>query len=205
MKIGLDFDNTIVCYDQLFYDIALEKGYISPQDRIAVNKNAVRNALRAKAMEDEWTLMQGYGYGVKIKDAVAFDGAVKIIQALIKQGAELFIISHKTHFSVKGEPYDLHKAAHEWIKANIVDEKGKQLLPFDHIYFNQTKEGKLKVIDHCACDYFLDDLPEILNDPMFPKSTKAILFAPDQSQTCESNSYDQVRHWSEFYERINRI
>ena len=50
MIVGLDFDNTIVNYENLFYTIALEEGYISADvDR---SKLAVRNDLRGRDLED---------------------------------------------------------------------------------------------------------------------------------------------------------
>ena len=44
MIVGIDFDNTIVCYDSLFYNIALEKGLIP--SNISKSKNSVRDYLR---------------------------------------------------------------------------------------------------------------------------------------------------------------
>ena len=44
MHIGIDFDNTIVCYDKVFHKVAIEKGLI-PED-IPPSKNNVRDHLR---------------------------------------------------------------------------------------------------------------------------------------------------------------
>ena len=44
MIIGLDFDNTIVSYDELFHRVALEGGLV-PGD-LPVRKEAVRDYLR---------------------------------------------------------------------------------------------------------------------------------------------------------------
>ena len=55
MRIGVDFDNTIVCYDEVFHRVALERKLISPSLR--VNKGAVRDHLRTIGREDAWTEM----------------------------------------------------------------------------------------------------------------------------------------------------
>ena len=58
MHLGVDFDNTIVCYDALFHKVARERNLI-PSD-VPVNKSDVRNHLRRVGNEDAWTAMQGY-------------------------------------------------------------------------------------------------------------------------------------------------
>ena len=44
MHIGIDFDNTIVCYGKVFHKVAVEKGLI-PED-MSPSKNNVREHLR---------------------------------------------------------------------------------------------------------------------------------------------------------------
>ena len=205
MKIGLDFDNTIVSYDRLFYDIALQKGYIRVEDAVSVTKNAVRDALRAKDMEEEWIWMQGYGYGFKIRDATPFDGAVDVIRALQKTGAELFIVSHKTRYPFRGERYDLHEAARQWIKSYLVDETGRELLRPGNVFFNLTKAEKINRIGQCGCDFFLDDLQEILSDPLFPKHTQGILFAPAPPSASHNATHRRINHWNGLYDLVNRV
>ena len=51
MVLGLDFDNTIINYNELFHKIAFEKNLI-PAD-LPKEKNAVRNYLRENEIENE--------------------------------------------------------------------------------------------------------------------------------------------------------
>ena len=44
MLVGLDFDNTIVCYDRLFHRLARERGLIP--EHVPATKGAVRDHLR---------------------------------------------------------------------------------------------------------------------------------------------------------------
>ena len=53
MRIGIDFDNTLVCYDRLFHRAALDAGLIPAQ--VAQSKNAVRDFLRKDGREPAWT------------------------------------------------------------------------------------------------------------------------------------------------------
>ena len=53
MNVGIDFDNTIVSYDKVFYAVALEQSLI-PQE-IKESKMAVRDYLRSIDENDIWT------------------------------------------------------------------------------------------------------------------------------------------------------
>ena len=54
--IGLDFDNTLISYDQLFFACALECGLIP--ESLSADKIAVRDHLRESGREDMWTRLQ---------------------------------------------------------------------------------------------------------------------------------------------------
>ncbi len=108
MRIGLDLDNTIVCYDRLFADLAVEQGLLEPGE--ADDKTAVRNALRARDREDAWTLLQGLAYGPRMGEAQAFDGALEFLDAARAAGLRLCVISHRSRRPYAGPPYDLHDA-----------------------------------------------------------------------------------------------
>ena len=80
MKIGIDFDNTLVCFDELFYRAAMEKKLIPAF--LPTSKEQVRDYLRKQKKEDLWTELQGYVYGVLIKDAPAFEGVDEFMKVL---------------------------------------------------------------------------------------------------------------------------
>ena len=69
MRIGIDFDNTIVSYDALFHKVAREQGVVPPNT--PANKLAVRDYLRQIGKEDLWTEMQGYVYGERMDEVRA--------------------------------------------------------------------------------------------------------------------------------------
>lgn len=171
MLIGVDFDNTIVCYDEIFFRVAREEGLI-PFD-LQPSKNAVRDYLRSEGMEGLWTKMQGIVYGKRILEAKPFPGALEFFQKASKLG-EIFIISHKTRYPYKGEIFDLQKAARDWLNSwGFYDFLGRE-----RIFFEETKEKKIKRISFQKCSHFIDDLSDLLEDESFPVAVEALLFSP---------------------------
>ncbi len=193
MLIGIDFDNTIVSYDKLFYKVALEGSYI-PED-LEPTKLHVRDYLREVDKEDVWTEMQGYVYGARMDEADAFSGVFEFMRWATDSGIKLAIVSHKTKYPFLGKRYNLHNAARKWIEANLHDEKS-HFINDDHIFFELTKEEKLDRIRSLACNYFIDDLPEILLSPNFPGKVDKILFDPMRNKENLPNTVN-VNHWDE--------
>lgn len=176
MRIGFDFDNTIVSYDALFYKVAWEQGVIDAS--VPANKLAVRDFLRAANKEPIWTEMQGHVYGARMNEAAAYPNVIAAIKRMKKAGHTLAIMSHKTRYPYLGTQYDLHAAAREWIGRYLRDEDDA-LISDEQIFFELTKEEKLERIKSFGCDIFIDDLPEILLSPHFPAVTKRFLFDPE--------------------------
>jgi hypothetical protein len=197
MLIGLDFDNTIVCYDQLFHKVAVEKKLIPVT--VPPNKIAVRNYLRSINKEEIWTEMQGYVYGERMQEAEPFSGVLNFIQKSKESGHQLCIISHKTQFPFLGPKYDLHLSAIEWIQTKLCSKTGEPLFLENEYFFKVSKDEKVKQIKDCGCDIYVDDLPEILMNDLFPKSTIKFLFDPelhysqiDYPQFKVNFSWDQI-------------
>lgn len=170
LHIGIDFDNTIVCYDDVFFRAALEKKLIP--DTLSQSKTQIRDYFRAQQREDEWTELQGYVYGARMDLARPFPGVEPFFHSCRKEGIKLSIISHKTRHPYLGPKYDLHAAAKKWLE--------KQ--PFFHSeitpFFELTLPEKLERIEKEQCDFFIDDLPELLNEAQFPAKVAKILFDP---------------------------
>lgn len=176
--IGVDFDNTIVCYDALFHKVCRERGLI-PED-VPVNKSDVRNFLRRAGREDDWTEMQGYVYGARMSEAVPYPGVIEFFRSVRSRGNQLCIISHKTKTPFRGAAYDLHRAAFDWLEAkNFLSPTGAGLT-LEDVHFEITKEAKIERIRSRGCQDFIDDLPEFLLEPGFPVATRRILFDPNK-------------------------
>lgn len=178
MRIGLDFDNTIVSYDALFHKVALEQDVIPKTT--PVNKLAVRDFLRTEDKEAIWTEMQGYVYGARMDEADSYPGVIDFIRLARSAGHTLAIVSHKTKYPYLGQQHDLHASARAWIE-RYLSEDGIALIPETQVFFELTKEAKLSRIATFACDIFIDDLPEILSADNFPAATRRFLFDPEKN------------------------
>lgn len=200
MRIGIDFDNTIVCYDGLFHRVALEQGHIDPS--IPVSKGHVRDAMRQAGREPEWTALQGLVYGARMSEADPFPGVREFFRRAQERRIELVIISHKTPRPFAGPPYDLHAAALGWLEAQGFFDAADLGLGRDRVHLIPTKEGKLARIGELACNAFIDDLPEILSEPSFPARVERILFDPSGRHGVPAGwrsypSWDAMRAWLE--------
>ncbi len=176
MIIGVDLDNTIVCYDTLFLKIAKESNLIAHE--MPATKKSVRDYLRQTGRENAWTELQGYVYGEGMKQAVPFEGAYDFFTECAKRKIPVFIISHRTPHPVSGKPFDLHHTASLWLKQNSFYDTEKTGLSDENVFFEQTQEEKIKRILAMQCDFFIDDLYEFLTSTDFPPLTKKILFDP---------------------------
>ncbi len=191
MKIGVDFDNTIVCYDHIFHTIAVEKGIIPPS--VEPIKEEVRNYLRKAGKEELWTELQGYVYGPAITRAPAFEGVKDFFVMCKKNNIRAVIISHKTKEPFLGPKYDLHKHALEWIEKNCFF--GSEIgLTRDDVFLELTKEEKAKRIEKENCTHFIDDLPEFLSENYFPNKVSKILFDPNNKYSSDGKLI-QLSSW----------
>ena len=174
--IGIDFDNTIVCYDDVFQAIAVEQGLVPPH--AATSKTAIRDHLRSVGQEDRWTELQGTIYGPRMMDAPPFPGVVEFFAACRAAGMPVAIVSHRTRFPYLGERHDLHAAARDWLARHGFHDPAGIGLPVERVFFEETKEAKLARIAEVGCTHFIDDLPELLAHPLFPATVRRILFDP---------------------------
>ncbi len=185
LVIGVDFDNTIVSYEGVFYLAALERNLI-PSD-LPPSKGSIRDYFRSSGREDLWTELQGYVYGAKMDSAQPYPEVSSFFALCAEKKIPTYIISHKTRCPYLGPPYDLHSSAKEWLKQHAF------LSP---AFFELTLEEKLKRISHERCEVFVDDLPEVLEHADFPKGVRKILFDPHR-RSGPSESYESVKNWEE--------
>lgn len=191
IRLGLDFDNTLVTYDYVFYKTALENKLI-PKD-FPKSKKRIRDFLRSRGEEDKFTLLQAEIYGKKLIDAKQADGMFKALIELKKREIELFIISHKTKYPYMGPKYNLHKAATVWLKKNNFFGTSGLSIPLENVFFELTKEDKVNKIKDLGCTHYIDDLPEILN--MIDPRIKKILYNPFNFAIKEKDTIN-MRSWN---------
>jgi hypothetical protein len=174
MLIGLDFDNTIVNYNNAIKRLALARFKLPVN--LTVNKISLRNFLRSQGREQEWTEFQGELYGPGMRFAAPYKGAIEAMHTLTAAGHNLVIISHRTRIPYAGHPYDLHASANHWIRKNLASVSS---FSNGTNYFLETQIQKINKIRELGCAAFVDDLPELFDSESFPQNTTKILFTSE--------------------------
>jgi hypothetical protein len=183
MHIGIDFDNTIVCYDEVFYQTALQQKLIPI--KFPKSKGAIRDYLRAAGKENLWTELQGTVYGLHMDQANLFPGVLEFFKVCSQKKIPTTIISHKTLFPYIGPKYNLHEAAQKWLSF----QKFSQI----PVFFELTLAEKLSRISHSECTHFIDDLPELLSEKSFPTHVNKVLFDPNDQYS--DGPYFRTTSW----------
>jgi hypothetical protein len=129
-----------------------------------------------------------------MEEAAAFPGTVEFLKWAGRQRVSVSIISHKTQYPFLGPRYDLHRAARLWVEQHLKDGARALVMPED-VHFEPSQEEKLDRIRTTACDYYIDDLPEILLAPGFPEGTRRLLFDPETHH--RDAPLKVVRSWQE--------
>ncbi len=193
IKLGLDFDNTIACYETVIEILAEELLDLPPE--VPRTKLGVRDHLRKSEREPEWSVFQGELYGPGMRYAQPFKGAVEAMLQLVDAGHQLVIVSHRSRRPYAGKPHDLHAAARGWVSEKL-QAVGLFTEDDNSVIFLESRKEKLQRISELGCYAFLDDLPEVLDAPEFPNSTKGVLFDPSGSYL-EPKGQSRISAWSE--------
>ena len=172
--LGLDFDNTLVRYDRLFHQLALEKGLI--EEPFPADKVIIRDYLRSQDKDHLFTLLQGEVYGLRLLEAAPADGMLTALGKLKQLGMSMVLVSHKTRRPYKGPAFDLHQAAWNWLEKYGFFEIDGFAWSRDQVFFEESKSTKIARIKALGCTHYVDDLPEILG--MLPNTINSILYDP---------------------------
>ena len=175
-RIGIDFDNTIVAYDEVFCAMAKRSGLIDPA--FVGNKQEVRDAIRLLPDgELAWQRLQGQVYSKGITEAKMIDGFEAFLRRCRAEGCATMVVSHKTEYGhFDPDRVSLRDAAWRWMRARgLLDDEGG--LPAANVFFESTRSEKLARIASLSCTHFVDDLEEVLSDPGFPPGVQRILLS----------------------------
>jgi hypothetical protein len=199
MLIGVDFDNTIVCYDGIFFDVALEMGLIT--EGIEKSKTAIRDYIQAHHANQAWTLLQSEVYGAHMSEARPYPGVAEFFECCRRQSVSLWIISHKSLYPAVGKAYNLHRSALAWLAENGFLRSDGALLSPERVVFAEARAEKIKQILKLGCTHFIDDLPEVFSDGDFPKNVGRILFDPRGAYPSWSSGI-HARSWKQIREML---
>ena len=176
-RLGVDFDNTVVRYDELLLREARQRGLIPPETMAC--KREIRDWIRRLPEgEREWQRLQALMYGAKIQEAAPAPGVAEFFACCRDHAVEVFIVSHKTRYAALDDrAVDLWDAAMGWMRAHrFFEAEGVGLSP-QRVYFEPTRAEKLARIKRLRCTHFIDDLEETFLEPAFPRGIRKILYA----------------------------
>lgn len=194
--IGIDFDNTIVTYDEVFFKYALKSGLILKE--VKKNKQAIRDSIkRLPGGDNEWTRLQGLVYGKHMDEARTTPGVERFFKACKKNSYKIMIISHRTVYPFRGPRVNLQMAAKRWLENK--DFLTKFGLTRKDIVFAQTLKGKIEQIARKKCAYFIDDLKEVLTHPDFPRGVGKVLYSQKDNEELPEDIM-RFKDWDEITE-----
>jgi hypothetical protein len=176
MRIGIDFDNTIAGFDEVFIDSARRMGWVD--DHFIGQKRTLRDAIRRMPDgEIKWQELQGRVYGAAMPMAQLIAGVDTFLKRCHETGQKVFIVSHKTEYGhYDPQRINLRQAALEWMMERGFFRTDGFGVALKDVYFEASRDEKLRRIDSLECSVFIDDLEEVLLDPGFPKGVRRILF-----------------------------
>jgi hypothetical protein len=176
--IGIDLDNTIINFDRLIFSVSYDLQYIDKN--IPRNKTAIRDRIWTLPDGDfKWQKVQSIVYGSKITEAGLFPGVRRFLKQTVKKKIPVYIVSHKKLFTGKSDSgINLRDKAREFLSLNSVSGDKGGFIPQKDVYFENSREDKIRRIIKLKCTHFIDDLPETFAHVMFPRETVRILFDP---------------------------
>ena len=180
MHIGLDFDNTIACYDQSFIKAATGRNLLPPN--WSGGKRALRDFLRDKGDvgEQEWQVLQGRVYGKLMPEAKLKPGVGWFLLFCKARKIPVSIVSHKTEYSPKDPArIPLRSAALQWMTVKGFFDSNVYGLKEDKIFFESTRRQKVERIKSLGCTHFVDDLLEVFQEENFPRDVEKLLYDPE--------------------------
>jgi len=201
MRVGIDFDNTIISYDEVFRSVAQDWGLID--DSVSARKQSIRDHIRLLPDGDfKWQRLQGHVYGKGISGACMFEGVDSFLSRCRSEGCTVLVVSHKTKYGHYDSDFvNLREAAINWMDAHGFFHDAGYHIPIENIYFEESRAEKLARIAALDCTCFIDDLEEVLSDPGFPAHVAPILFSGEATVTSPFASFPI---WKDIEEHLFR-
>jgi len=192
--IGIDFDNTLVSYDDVIYRVAAHDGLI-PLD-VGKRKKEIRDRIRQlPGGEIEWQKLQAVVYGSRMGEAELIDGVKTFFELCKRYKVKLFIISHKTEYAKLDETAtNLWLASLTWMERNKFFEPDGLGLTQGDVYFESTRNRKIERIRDTGCTHFIDDLEELFLEDSFPTTVEKILYTPEPDHV-SLNGFKVFNSW----------
>ena len=200
--VGLDLDNTLVTYDDLFHALALERGLIdaaTPRLKRDI-RDLIRGSLDGEAV---WRTLQALAYGRRMPEATLVDGVAEFLAACRRRGADVHIVSHRTSYAA-ADPTgtDLRQSALDWMRGHGFFDPAGFGLDESRVWFESTRAAKIERIRSLGCTHFVDDLEEVFAEPSFPATVVKVLYAPSNGGAPPAGDVTVLPRWDDIGRHI---
>jgi hypothetical protein len=199
MHLGVDLDNTLIRYDEVFVKYACTAQLVP--SNFSGTKNELRRCIQQGCNgQERWERLQGLVYGEGIAEAALFPGVLRFLKRCSCRGITVDIVSHKTEFSHSSDnPLPLRKAATRFLqKAGLLTSGDRSLVR--GVTFLSTRDEKIREINRSEFDIFIDDLPEVLDHPSLNVGLYKIGLLSENSTTFLSA--ETCGSWSEIEMKV---
>jgi hypothetical protein len=199
MNIGIDLDNTIINYEEVFLRYA-QKLDLIPSDWTG-SKNSIRSKIReGPDGETHWMRLQGKVYGEGVRFAKLYPGVERFLWRCRVRGLNVHLISHKTEFGhLDSKKISLREAALRFLKNKGLYSGDSESLVLSVNFFS-SRDEKVAEIVSSRFTWFIDDLIEVVKHLQFPSETNAIWFNPNLGS--ENNNIQTAVSWVEIENTI---
>jgi len=203
-RIGIDFDNTIAGYDRAFSIVAKEWRLI-PEGFNGGKKSVKDFVISKENGETSWQRLQGCVYGKGMPYAELIDGVDSFLRECRARNITVLIVSHKTEFGhFDPEKVNLRDAAWAWLReAGFFDNDGFGISE-ESVFFEPTREDKIRRIRSLECDCFIDDLEDVFREPTFPLAIQRYLFSPGAGPQ-PKGPFRTFRSWADIYHEVFNV
>lgn len=178
MKIGIDLDNTIIDYSKAFLPALSLLGLKIPSEY--KTKDQIKNyLLGVNGGQVLWEQVQGYIYGPMMNiHAQLYPGLMRFLWRCKNQGHQVEIVSHKSIFGhYTSQDINIRDCANIFLeKCLVYIPEGKENF-VDNVQFFSSKDEKIEFINSCDYDFFIDDLPDIVEKLALDSTASIIYFS----------------------------
>jgi hypothetical protein len=200
--IGIDFDNTIAGYDDVFAPAGQAEDLLPPG--FGGSKREIRDYIRTLENGERcWMALQGRVYGAHMSKAVLIDGVGGFLTRCRDSGIAVCIVSHKTRYGhFDPDKVDLREAALSWMEAQAFFDPAGFAVARNAVHFAETRTEKVARIATLGCTHFIDDLKEVFLEEAFPGETKQYLLSTETP--APQGPFEVFPGWSEITDALFR-
>jgi FMN phosphatase YigB (HAD superfamily) len=170
-NFGFDLDNTLIDYSNSVKKYCYDNSLV-----FCKNIKELRKLLRKKDDSGNlWIQAQSWLYTEGLTYAKPAVGAGDICEYLKDNKYTMFIVSHKSSHTpdlVGRKP--LRTPVAEWLSNSLLNNYFKKM---ERVYFETTRDLKVRRIKELKLGYFVDDLIEVFQEPLYPKSIRSFLIS----------------------------